>query len=147
VLLSALQSALAVVPCCGSNAGSSQTIKVLPCGPPYVVVDPFAPAAKQLQQQQNSTCAVVRLTPGLPASGVAILRLPKGVRYNTVSGPTKNDTEVYVSSYGWQSRGDSGVVYAPKPATDDGASKEACRTAGSKLAWLSDLCFGTQLVT
>uniref|UniRef100_A0A383WAS0 EGF-like domain-containing protein n=1 Tax=Tetradesmus obliquus TaxID=3088 RepID=A0A383WAS0_TETOB len=96
VLLSALQSALAVVPCCGSNAGSSQSIKVLPCGPPYVVVDPFAPAAKQLQQQQNSTCAVVRLVPGLPASGVAMLRLPKGVRYNTVSGPTKNDTNVYL---------------------------------------------------
>lgn len=97
MLLSALQSALAVVPCCGSNAGSSQSIKVLPCGPPYVVVDPFAPPAKQLQQQQNSTCAVVRLVPGLPASGVAMLRLPKGVRYNTVSGPTKNDTNVYVS--------------------------------------------------
>jgi hypothetical protein len=109
VLLSALQSALAVVPCCGSNAGSSQSIKVLPCGPPYVVVDPFAPAAKQLQQQQNSTCAVVRLSPGLPASGVAILRLPKGVRYNTVSGPTKNDTDVYVSSYDCHTKRNSGM--------------------------------------
>ncbi|KAF6250306.1 hypothetical protein COO60DRAFT_896848 [Scenedesmus sp. NREL 46B-D3] len=96
VLLSALQSALAVVPCCGSNAGSSQSVRVLPCGPPYVVVDPFAPAAQQLQQQQNSSCAVVRLSPGLSASGVAILRLPKGVRYNTVSGPTSNDTDVYL---------------------------------------------------
>lgn len=98
MLLSALQAALAVVPCCGSNAGASQTVKVLPCGPPYVVVDPFASPDQQLQQQQNSTCAIVRITPGLAPSGTAILRLPKGARYNTVSGPTTNDTDVYVSA-------------------------------------------------
>jgi hypothetical protein len=98
VMLSVLKNSLKVVDCCNSTAGSKQSIKVLPCGPPYVVVDPFASAAEQEQQRQNSTCAIVQLSPGLPPQASAIIRLPAGTRYNTVSGPSKNSTDVYVSA-------------------------------------------------
>lgn len=103
VQLSVLQKSLQVVDCCESNAGSQQSIKVLPCEAPYVIVDPFASPALQAEQRQNTTCAVVQLSPGLPPQAGAIIRLPKGVRYNTVSGPTSNDTDVYVSCC-WCSR-------------------------------------------
>eukprot|EP00878_Enallax_costatus_P008876 GHUV01009278.1.p1 GENE.GHUV01009278.1~~GHUV01009278.1.p1 ORF type:complete len:812 (+),score=180.05 GHUV01009278.1:182-2617(+) len=96
VYLPALQQALEVVSCCGSTAGANQKVKVLPCGPPFVIVDPFGTPEQQVQQRMNSTCAIVKLEPGLPPSGVAILRLPKGVRYNLVSGPTTNNTDIFL---------------------------------------------------
>ncbi|KAF8068259.1 hypothetical protein HT031_001946 [Scenedesmus sp. PABB004] len=96
VALAALEGALEVAPCCGSAAGAGQRVSVLPCGAPYVVVDPFAPPAAQAAQRANATCAVVRLSPGLPAGGSAILRLRRGARYNAVSGPVANSTDVYL---------------------------------------------------
>lgn len=49
VYLPALQQALEVVSCCGSNAGANQKVKVLPCEPPYVVVDPFGTPEQQVR--------------------------------------------------------------------------------------------------
>lgn len=99
--LPALQAALKVVSCCNSSAGAQQTVTVLPCGPPFVVPNPFASPKQQLEQRTNSTCAIVRVSPGLPPQAGAILRLPAGARYNSVSGVTKNDTDVYVSWMLW----------------------------------------------
>lgn len=48
VYLPALQQALEVVSCCGSNAGANQRVKVMPCGPPFVIVDPFGTPEEQV---------------------------------------------------------------------------------------------------
>jgi hypothetical protein len=45
----------------------------------------------------NSTCAVVRIVPGLEPGAAAVLRLPKGARYSPLAGPVAADTDVNVS--------------------------------------------------
>lgn len=45
----------------------------------------------------NSTCAVVKIVPGLEPGAAAVLRLPKGARYSPIAGPVAQDTDVNVS--------------------------------------------------
>jgi hypothetical protein len=46
----------------------------------------------------NSTCAVVRIVPGLDAGAAAVLRLPKGARYSGLAGPVAKDLDIDVSA-------------------------------------------------
>ena len=98
-----LRKALKTAACCNSTAGASQYVMVLPCNPPYYIPAPFA-----TQSPTNGTCALVQLSPGLPPPmmdtnppwvqvGLKLL-FPKGALYNSVSGPLKEDKEVYVSA-------------------------------------------------
>jgi hypothetical protein len=48
----------------------------------------------------NSTCAVVKIVPGLQAGAAAVLRLPKGARYSTLAGPATNDININVRAAG-----------------------------------------------
>jgi hypothetical protein len=44
----------------------------------------------------NSTCAVVKIVPGLAAGSSAKLRLPAGARYSSIAGPVSKDTDKQV---------------------------------------------------
>ncbi|KAI8474281.1 MAG: hypothetical protein J3K34DRAFT_375003 [Monoraphidium minutum] len=88
VVLSSLQSALKVTSCCSRDDGRGRSLKVLPCGPPFAVPDPFAAASKSAMAA-NSTCAVIQITPGLGAGQVVALSLQKGATYNPVAGKAR----------------------------------------------------------
>ncbi|KAI8474284.1 MAG: hypothetical protein J3K34DRAFT_456831 [Monoraphidium minutum] len=88
VVLSSLQSALKVTSCCSRDDGRGRSLKVLPCGPPFAVPDPFAAASKNAMAA-NSTCAVIQITPGLGAGQVVALSLQKGATYNPVAGKAR----------------------------------------------------------
>jgi hypothetical protein len=45
----------------------------------------------------NSTCAVVKIVPGLAAGASAALRLPAGARYSSIAGPVSKDTDKQVN--------------------------------------------------
>lgn len=47
--------------------------------------------------QVNSTCAVVKIVPGLAAGTSVVLRLPAGSKYSSIAGPVVLDTDVRVS--------------------------------------------------
>lgn len=51
--------------------------------------------------QLNSTCAVVKIVPGLAAGSSAVLRLPAGARYSPIAGPVVLDTDVQVGRGAW----------------------------------------------
>eukprot|EP00775_Hariotina_reticulata_P009083 gene9083-9253_t len=101
VELSKLAAALQVA---GRDAGS-RTVTVSPCTTiaplefwPLVfsasrAVPANAPAGAETL---NSTCAVVKIVPGLAAGGAAVLRLPKGSQYSSVAGAVQADTDVKV---------------------------------------------------
>jgi hypothetical protein len=105
VEFSLLSSALRTAACCNSSAGSQQTIRVLPCGPPFRIRPIFGPGAGV--SPSNGTCAVVQLTPGIPApsrasspplvQGGLRLSLPTGARYSRSAGSFKDKAlELYV---------------------------------------------------
>jgi hypothetical protein len=95
VVLSALQSSLTLASCCKRDDAMGRSVRVLPCGPPFRFADPFAPAAAE-PMAQNSTCAVVRIVPGLRAGEVVSLTLPAGAPYNPVAGRPKKALETYL---------------------------------------------------
>ncbi|GBF96122.1 hypothetical protein Rsub_08870 [Raphidocelis subcapitata] len=93
-----VQAALRVESCCNRTDGAGRELLALPCGPPFVVADPFAAAsgaAEQDPMRRNSTCVVIRIEPGLGAGEVVTVRLPKGARYSPFANATK-DSEVYL---------------------------------------------------
>jgi hypothetical protein len=59
----------------------------------------------------NSTCAVVKIVPGLAAGAAAALLLPKGARYSSVAGPASQGVSVDVS--GWEGFLHQGRWFAP----------------------------------
>ncbi len=96
VVPAALQSALKLASCCGRDDAPGRTVRVLPCGAPWVVPDPFGLAVPSDPLRRNSTCAVVQVVPGLGAGQVVALQLPQGAVYNPVAGRAKNKSEVYL---------------------------------------------------
>ncbi|KAF8063719.1 hypothetical protein HT031_003574 [Scenedesmus sp. PABB004] len=79
--------------------GAGRAAAVSPCAPappspPWAPTPAAAAAGDALAL--NSTCAVVRIMPGLAAGAAAALRLPAGARYSAVAGPVANDTDVAV---------------------------------------------------
>eukprot|EP00882_Tetradesmus_deserticola_P016242 GHRQ01017334.1.p1 GENE.GHRQ01017334.1~~GHRQ01017334.1.p1 ORF type:complete len:152 (-),score=27.24 GHRQ01017334.1:12-467(-) len=46
----------------------------------------------------NSTCAVVKIVPGLATGASTTLRLPAGARYSSIAGPVSEDTDKQVRS-------------------------------------------------
>ncbi len=122
VQLRALAAALAVVT--SPRGARQQRVQVSPC--PAVTPTPLwqtaftgddaeaprdggsglstATGNSAIAAELNSTCAVVRLLPGLEAGTAAVLRLPRGARYSPVAGPVRNDTDVQVWPGGAASR-------------------------------------------
>lgn len=94
----------------GPGAGG-RTITVSPCTTPRVLPwpVPLIFTASGIQNNAaagsspadllklNSTCAVIKIVPGLEPGAAAVLRLPKGARYSPVAGPVATDTDVNVS--------------------------------------------------
>lgn len=92
----------------GPGAGS-RTLTISPC--PAAVVTPVplpiiftaygvtqgASSSPADLLKLNSTCAVVKIVPGLEPGAAAVLRLSKGARYSSVAGPVAADTDVNVS--------------------------------------------------
>lgn len=90
---------------------AGQTITISPCTTALPPLWPIIFTANGLQGpagavdtspadqlQLNSTCAVVKIVPGLAAGASAVLRLPAGAKYSTVAGPIVLDTDVQVTS-------------------------------------------------
>jgi hypothetical protein len=108
VELSKLASALKLV----GNGASGRTITVSPCissappilwplvfaanGQPKVGSSPSGGSPADLLKV-NSTCAVLKIVPGLAAGASAALRLPTGARYSSIAGPVSKDTDKQVS--------------------------------------------------
>jgi len=90
-----LQSALKLASCCKRDDAKGRSIKVLPCGAPWVIPNPFARAASD-PLRQNTTCVVVQVVPGLEAGQVVTLQLPQGAQYNPVAGRARQKSEVYL---------------------------------------------------
>lgn len=77
VVLSDLQAALRVDPCCNATTATGRTAQVLPCATPsYTPYGPM-PVTTPAAKSDNATCAVVRITPPLPVAAGAVLTLPK----------------------------------------------------------------------
>ncbi|WIA22673.1 hypothetical protein OEZ86_009641 [Tetradesmus obliquus] len=107
VELSKLASALKLV---GLGA-SGRAITVSPCtsaappifwplifaanGQPQAGSSPSSSSTAELLKV-NSTCAVVKIVPGLAAGASAALRLPAGARYSSIAGPVSKDTDKQV---------------------------------------------------
>jgi len=95
----------------GQGAGG-RTLTVSPCMTPRVLPwpVPLVFTASGIQNNAaagsspadllklNSTCAVIKIVPGLEPGAAAVLRLPKGARYSPVAGPVATDTDVNVSA-------------------------------------------------
>ncbi|KAF6261957.1 hypothetical protein COO60DRAFT_1458856 [Scenedesmus sp. NREL 46B-D3] len=112
VELSKLASALRLV---GSGA-SGRAVNISPCmsatppilwplvfaadGQPRAGSSPDNGSSADLLKV-NSTCAVVKIVPGLEAGASATLRLPAGARYSSIAGPVSKDTDKQV--YGLRS--------------------------------------------
>lgn len=90
-----LTTALKLASCCGRSDAAGHAVRVLPCGPPYAPVNPFAPRPKD-PMAQNTTCVVVQVVPGLQAGQVVKLQLPQGAAYNPVAGRVRKASEVYL---------------------------------------------------
>lgn len=95
VVLSSLQSALKLASCCNRSDASGRSVRVLPCGPPYVSNNPFAPRVAD-PMSANSTCAVVQVIPGLGAGQVVALQLPAGASYNPIAGRALKTTKSFL---------------------------------------------------
>lgn len=68
---------------------------IQPLLPPSVPDTPGATSPANLLNK-NSTCAIIQLTPALPVATGALLRLPKGSKYNALAGPAREDQDVKV---------------------------------------------------
>lgn len=95
VVLSLLQSALKLASCCKRSDAAGRSVRVLPCGPPYVAANPFAPRADD-PMAANATCAVVQVVPGLGAGQVVALQLPAGASYSPLAGRARKTAEVFL---------------------------------------------------
>ena len=65
---------------------SGQTITVLPCQPPEVLLPLAGAKAAEVIRKAPLNCALVQLRPGLPLATSAKLELPAGSKYNDVAG-------------------------------------------------------------
>jgi hypothetical protein len=66
--------------------GSGQTLTVLPCQPPEVLLPLAGVKAAEVIRKAPLNCALVQLRPGLPVATAAKLELPAGSKYNEVAG-------------------------------------------------------------
>jgi hypothetical protein len=92
----------------GASAGAdSRTLTVSPCPmitrlPVPLIFTAYGAVEAEGKSRadllaMNSTCAVVKIVPGLAAGAAAALVLPKGARYSPVAGPASQDVSVDVS--------------------------------------------------
>lgn len=95
----------------GASAGAdSRTLTVSPCPmvtrlPVPLIFTAYGAVEAEGKSRadllaMNSTCAVVKIVPGLAAGAAAALLLPKGARYSPVAGPASQDVSVDVSGAG-----------------------------------------------
>lgn len=91
-----LQSSLKLGSCCKRSDAAGRTLRVLPCGAPYVTPRDVFAAAPADPMRANTTCVNVQIVPGLQAGQVVTLELPAGATYNPVAGAATKATAVYL---------------------------------------------------